>query len=267
MIDDDAQINEVVKATLELLGHVVEAAEDAVQARQAFGRFVPDLTLVDYALPGHSGLDILKELGTARPDAIRFLATGMADFGLLQKAAAAGASSMLCKPYRMSDLMGLIETAGMLEEAIAAESCDPASTGLQSSVFEFRAADGVRSADIAKIISAARSLGCDDDVAHHRLPVVAAELLRNAATHGSTDDGDLFTAGIKDCDSDIELCVTSTGPDFDWQKAVVRARTGMGKSRASGLQLVLVFSRSLRYEKDGRVARAVLPKRAGGDGE
>ena len=106
LIDDDPQINEVVKATLEMLGHDVTAVEDADQSSRVFSEFRPDLTLVDYSLPGRSGLDLLKELGKERPDAIRFLATGMADFGLLKQAVEAGASSMLCKPYRVSDLAG-----------------------------------------------------------------------------------------------------------------------------------------------------------------
>ena len=52
---------------------------------------------------------------------------------------------------------------------------------------------------------------------------------------------------------------------FAWEKAVARARAGMNKSRASGLQLVLALTTELRYEDDGRVACARMSKRTAED--
>lgn len=260
LIDDDPQINEVVKATLELLGHVVTAVENADQSGRVFSEFQPDLTLVDYALPGRSGLELLRELGTGRPDAIRFLATGMADFGLLKQALEAGAVSMLCKPYRMSDLAGLLEMTVLLEAALALEkgSIAPAGGSLR---LECPAHEPVRSDDLARIISFARVVGCDDDVAVRRLPVLACELMRNAATHGSAGVDGNFSVEISDRERHLELRVCTSGPAFPWERAIARARAGMAKSRASGLQIVLALSDELRYEDDGRVACARVRKR------
>jgi CheY-like chemotaxis protein len=255
LIDDDPQINEVVKATLELLGHTVAAVEDPGQSRKVFAEFHPNITLIDYALPGQSGLVLLHALGENHPDAIRFLATGMSDFGLLKQAMAAGASSMLCKPYRVADLVGLIETATLLEAALQAEasSIAPQCDELHLSC---PAAGGVQSADLAQIVHFARSAGCDDDVAFRRLPVVACELMRNAATHGSSGTNDSFAVELKNRKPDLDLHVQSSGPAFAWEKAIARARAGMGKSRAAGLQLVVALSDHINYDDDGRLACA-----------
>ena len=52
LVDDDRQVNEVVKATLEMLGHTVTAVERAEKVESIFIDFEPDVTLVDYMLPG-----------------------------------------------------------------------------------------------------------------------------------------------------------------------------------------------------------------------
>jgi CheY-like chemotaxis protein len=260
LIDDDPQINEVVKATLEMLGHDVTAIEDADQCSRVFSEFRPDLTLVDYSLPGHSGLDLLRELGKDRPDAIRFLATGLADFGLLKQAVEAGAFSMLCKPYRVSDLAGLLETAGLLEAAMAMEK-EGNLPGGDRLLLKCPAHEPVRSHDLACLIAFARAAGCDNDVAIRRLPVVACELMRNAATHGCVGGEGTFSAEVFNRWRDLELRVCSSGQTFAWERAIARARAGMNKSRASGLQLVLALATDLRYEDDGRVACARIAKR------
>jgi CheY-like chemotaxis protein len=260
IIDDDPQINEVVKTTLEMLGHVVTAVENAADSRRVFTEFQPDLTLVDYSMPGHSGLDLLYELGKERPNAIRFLATGLADFGLLRRAVEAGACSMLCKPYRVSDLAGLLETAALLEAAVSLEKAGDPPLGNQLRL-ECPAQEPVRSDDLARLIAFAHASGCDEDVALRRLPLVACELMRNAATHGAGENG-TFSVEIHNRWRDLELRVHNSGPAFAWERAVARARVGMNKSRASGLQLVLAFADELHYEDDGRVACARLSKRA-----
>ena len=118
--------------------------------------------------------------------------------------------------------------------------------------------------DLAGLIAFARAAGCDDDVAIRRLPVVACELMRNAATHGAGEDG-AFSVEILDRVGHLELHVSNSGPAFAWERAIARARAGMNKSRASGLQLALALATELRYEDDGRIACARMAKRTAED--
>jgi CheY-like chemotaxis protein len=260
LIDDDVQVNEVMKATLEVLGHCVMTVDDPQQVAEAFATFHPDVTLVDYMLPGCSGLDMLRDLGNSAPHSIRYLATGMADFSLLKRAMDAGASSFLSKPYRVSDLVALMELADLLTAALRAESAADAVRGglLRMTCY---AMDEDNSAAIGRIITFARGHGADDDVATRRLPVVADALMKNASAYGCVSDTAPYEVKLIDSGTKFDLIVEDKGPGFDWQKALAHARSCMDKPCASGLQLTVALAEEVHYENQGRVACASLSKR------
>lgn len=62
LVDDDAQIRAVTTALLELDGHRVVAAPNALEAAVVAGELRPDLVLVDYELPGISGESLARTL-------------------------------------------------------------------------------------------------------------------------------------------------------------------------------------------------------------
>jgi CheY-like chemotaxis protein len=260
LIDDDVQVNEVMKATLEVLGHNVVAVEDPQKIAETLTTFHPDVTLVDYMLPGISGLDVLRELSHSDPHSIRYLATGMADFRLLQRAVDAGASSLLSKPYRITDLVALMDLAAQLAAALHAEQT-PGNAADASLCLNFSMAETADMGDmIGQLISFARSHGAEDDVATRRLPLIAGALVRNARVHGVAQGADSFTVEIEDSGTNFRLNVTDNGRGFDSQKAVARARSSMDKPCASGLQLVLALSNELRFENNGCRACVTLGK-------
>lgn len=259
LIDDDVQVNEVMKTTLEILGYSVMAVNHPQKAAEAFATFQPDVTLVDYMLPGCSGLDVLRELGNSDPHAIRYLATGIADFNLLKQAMDAGASSLLSKPYRISDVIALMELAGLLAAAVRAEEM-PQSFADRALCVTRQAGDNDDSLTLGQVVTFARRHGADDGVATRRLPLVAEALMKNAAAHGCVQNATSYDVKLKDMGDRFALTVYDNGPGFDWQKAMARARSYMDKPCASGLQLVLALAEVLRYEDQGRTARASVRK-------
>ncbi|RPH95756.1 response regulator [candidate division KSB1 bacterium] len=262
LVDDDAQINEVVKTTLELLGHTVTAVENAEATAEVFAEFKPDVTLVDYALPGRSGLDLLRELGERRPEAIRFLATGMTDSTLLKKALEAGAASILCKPYRMADLVSLMDTAVLLEAALKAEAV-AGNPGGDADVLMLTcpAGEPVAGETLGHLIAHARHLGAACDIAVRCLPVAACELMRNASEWGKKPGGEgEYQVELSGRDLHLDLIVRDSGPGFQWQKTLARLRHGVHKARASGLELVSALTEEFWYENDGRTACARISK-------
>ena len=67
VVEDEPAILELIKVNLVDAGYEVRAAEDAEMAHEALKQELPDLVLLDWMLPGQSGLALARQLrGDAR---------------------------------------------------------------------------------------------------------------------------------------------------------------------------------------------------------
>ena len=67
VVEDEPAIQELIRVNLEDAGFSVRAAEDAESAQEQIKRALPDLILLDWMLPGQSGLAFARSLrGDAR---------------------------------------------------------------------------------------------------------------------------------------------------------------------------------------------------------
>ncbi|HEY5290726.1 MAG TPA: response regulator, partial [Burkholderiales bacterium] len=62
IVEDEAAIQELIAVNLESAGHNALRASDAEQALTIIRRILPDLVLLDWMLPGQSGLAIARNL-------------------------------------------------------------------------------------------------------------------------------------------------------------------------------------------------------------
>jgi two-component system, OmpR family, phosphate regulon response regulator PhoB len=62
VVEDEPAIRELLKVNLVDAGYEVREAENAEAARSALDRVLPDLLLLDWMLPGQSGLALAREL-------------------------------------------------------------------------------------------------------------------------------------------------------------------------------------------------------------
>ena len=62
VVEDNRQNLELVEYLLEEAGMEVRSAADAIQARAALERGLPDMVLMDMQLPGIAGLELVGEL-------------------------------------------------------------------------------------------------------------------------------------------------------------------------------------------------------------
>ncbi|MGB8967672.1 MAG: response regulator, partial [Candidatus Sulfotelmatobacter sp.] len=67
IIDDEAEIRESLQTLLEMEGFVVETADTGEAGLQRIGEQPFDLVLLDLALPGRDGMDILAEIHAQEP--------------------------------------------------------------------------------------------------------------------------------------------------------------------------------------------------------
>jgi len=62
VVEDESAVKELLTATLEGAGYQVTAVADAHKAKDLFSHFVPGLLLLDWMLPGMSGIELAKWL-------------------------------------------------------------------------------------------------------------------------------------------------------------------------------------------------------------
>ena len=106
LVDDEANLRELVGTMLRALGYVVTLAEDGMQAVEVF-RADPaafDLVLLDMTMPRMNGRDTFAALRALRDDVRVLLTSGYVESSELESALALGATGVLNKPFDLSDL-------------------------------------------------------------------------------------------------------------------------------------------------------------------
>src|SRR5260370_38731993 len=83
IIDDEAAIRESLQTLLELEGYRVEIAEDGEEGLARIATEPFDVALLDYALPGRNGLEILAHIRDRDPQLAVIMIT---PFGTVENA-------------------------------------------------------------------------------------------------------------------------------------------------------------------------------------
>ncbi|HMD64119.1 MAG TPA: ATP-binding protein [Stellaceae bacterium] len=102
VVDDDPDVREVAVGTLESLGYRMLAAENGPAALELLERSgTVDLLLVDMAMPGMNGVELIRRARERHGDLRAMLVSGYADVGAF---APAEGDLVLQKPYRLERL-------------------------------------------------------------------------------------------------------------------------------------------------------------------
>ncbi|MBV9521778.1 MAG: response regulator [Alphaproteobacteria bacterium] len=110
VIDDQEDVRDVAVAHLTTLGyHVVQAASGATGLELLRSGKAVDLVMVDYAMPGMTGIRFAQAALERRPDLPIIIATGYADTGGLDGQIAG--AFFLKKPYFLKDLASMVDLA------------------------------------------------------------------------------------------------------------------------------------------------------------
>ena len=110
--DDDAEIQDIVKRILTKEGYEVRMAKDGNEALElAKQEKKPDLIILDYLMPGLSGLEVCREL--KKDEATKAIPVLMVTGHPTQKerSLTAGAVDFITKPVEKSDLLLRIKSA------------------------------------------------------------------------------------------------------------------------------------------------------------
>ena len=108
IIDDEAPVRQMLRATLEREGHQVSEANDGEQGLRVLQREPVDLLITDLIMPGKEGLETIGEVRGRFPDLPVIAISGggrIGPEGYLELARAMGARHCLAKPFTRQKLV------------------------------------------------------------------------------------------------------------------------------------------------------------------
>ena len=117
VVDDDADIREVLADRLESLGYRVFAAETAKVGLELLERQNPQLVLLDIEMPDMNGIDMLREIRRSEHDVTVVMITA---YGTIERAVEAmkeGAYDFIPKPFE-PDHVALIVAKALERETL-----------------------------------------------------------------------------------------------------------------------------------------------------
>ncbi|UDY35271.1 response regulator [Dermatobacter hominis] len=111
LVDDHEVVRRGVRDLLEASGDVdvVGEAGTVAEALDAVPGVAPDVAVLDVQLPDGTGIELCRELRSARPELACLMLTSFPDDDALLDAVVAGASGYVLKQVRGSDLVKAVE--------------------------------------------------------------------------------------------------------------------------------------------------------------
>jgi FixJ family two-component response regulator len=111
VIDDDESVRMALADSLSSLGYAIHGYASAEEFIAATDGTLFDCVVTDIHMPGMSGLDLIRYLVIHGFSSPFVLITARSEADLESKAAAAGATCLLRKPFETADLVNCLERA------------------------------------------------------------------------------------------------------------------------------------------------------------
>ena len=88
---------------------IVGEAESGLQAVEKFRQLKPDLVTMDIVMPDMGGIDAVREICKADPDAKVLMCSAMGQQALVVEAIQAGAKDFVVKPFQPSRVLEAVQ--------------------------------------------------------------------------------------------------------------------------------------------------------------
>lgn len=125
IVEDEPEIREMLRYILEPLGYRIDESDNTLDARKMLAQTAYDLILMDWMLPGRSGLELTREIkqksSTTSPPVI--MLTARADESDKVEGLESGADDYVTKPFSPRELSARIKA--VMRRGGAAETEQP----------------------------------------------------------------------------------------------------------------------------------------------
>ncbi|SAL47731.1 PAS/PAC sensor hybrid histidine kinase [Caballeronia sordidicola] len=115
VIEDDVDVRSFLVDCLKMLGYTVTEAAQGRSGLERLHHDNPDLVMVDFAMPGMNGLEVISEVKRTHPRLPVILATGYADVDVSKERV--DGYAVLRKPFQIGDLARTVKAALMSSHA------------------------------------------------------------------------------------------------------------------------------------------------------
>lgn len=105
IVDDEEPIRRVIGYLLSPHGYPVDFAADAREARKKLDTHPFALMLCDVNMPGESGMDLVRNILSERPETAAIMVTGLDSSVLANAAIEVGAFGYIVKPFESSEVL------------------------------------------------------------------------------------------------------------------------------------------------------------------
>nr|WP_306602768.1 sigma-54 dependent transcriptional regulator [Azonexus sp.] len=138
VVDDEADIRELIDLTLSRMGLAAECAGSVAEAQAALAAGSFQLCLTDMRLPDGEGLEIVRHISEHYPQTPVAVITAFGSAGNAVAALKAGAFDYLAKPVGLEQLRALVKSALRLPDSAVENSALRALTGESSCMQQVR---------------------------------------------------------------------------------------------------------------------------------
>lgn len=129
VVDDEPQIQKLLKVALGATGWRVSLAATAAEALRAIATVAPDVVILDLGLPDRSGLEVLKDMRAFSATPVVILSARDREGDKIE-ALDAGADDYVEKPFAMGELMARLRVAMRKTTGKSAETTRVEADGL-----------------------------------------------------------------------------------------------------------------------------------------
>ncbi len=133
IVDDEANISELISKFLKLENYKTELASNGLSAKRLLENEVFDLAVIDLKMPGMDGMELLKWISTEGPDVPVIMISA---FGEINDAVAAmklGAKDYIVKPFDPEEL--IIKIKRVFEEKILIRKIEAGKNSIEADEF------------------------------------------------------------------------------------------------------------------------------------
>ncbi len=109
IVDDALFMRNMLKDIFTRAGHeVVAEAEDGKQALERYQEIQPELVTMDIVMPKRSGIEALRDIIAADPQACVVMVSALGQDSLVLEAVEAGARDFIVKPFKEDKVLEVV---------------------------------------------------------------------------------------------------------------------------------------------------------------